>query len=285
VPPPRSSADDSHAVVSGQAELLADADRPGGWLLLVDRVRQSYVDLNDPTYLDLEYVQHFACAVDALPEGPLAVTHIGGGAMCFPRYIAATRPGSPQIVFEPDEKLTTLVRQRLPLPKTARVRVRPQFGRQGMAQLRDASADIVVLDAFLGARVPMDLTTAEFFAEAARTLRPEGLLIANIADGAPMLYLRRVLAAAALQFSELLIVVDPAVLKGRRYGNVVFCASRAALPAQTLKRYAAGAMFPLRVMDGEEIKRFVAGALPFRDDDAERSPAPPDELWRMEEDW
>ncbi len=44
----------------GAAELLADADRPGGWLLLVDRIRQSYVDLDDPTYLDFEYVQSFA---------------------------------------------------------------------------------------------------------------------------------------------------------------------------------------------------------------------------------
>src|SRR5580765_5842786 len=125
--------DGGHAISSGHAELLADHDRPGGWLLLVDRVRQSYVDLNDPTYLDLEYIQHFACVVDALPDGPLAVTHIGGGALCFPRYIAATRPGSPQIVFEPDEQLTALVRQRLPLSRNARVRIRPQLGREGIA--------------------------------------------------------------------------------------------------------------------------------------------------------
>ena len=35
-----------------EVELLADDDRPGGWLLLLDRVRQSYVDLHDPTYLE-----------------------------------------------------------------------------------------------------------------------------------------------------------------------------------------------------------------------------------------
>ena len=41
-------------------ELLADSDRPGGCLLLMDRIRQSYVDLDDPTYLDFEYMQAFA---------------------------------------------------------------------------------------------------------------------------------------------------------------------------------------------------------------------------------
>ena len=51
--------------MSGHVEVLADADRPGGFLMLVDRVRQSYVDLRDPTYLDFEYVQTFAEILDA----------------------------------------------------------------------------------------------------------------------------------------------------------------------------------------------------------------------------
>ena len=98
----------------GQIELLADADRPGGWLLLVDRIRQSYVDLDDPTYLDFEYVQAFADVLGQLPPGPLAVTHVGGGAGTLARYVAATRPRSPQIVLEPDAALTATVRARLP---------------------------------------------------------------------------------------------------------------------------------------------------------------------------
>src|SRR3954447_8149729 len=109
----------------GAAELLADADRPGGWLLLVDRIRQSYVDLDDPTYLDFEYVQSFADVLDALPGGRLAVTHVGGGACTLARYVGVTRPGSPQLVLEPDAELTALVRARLPFPRNARIRVRP----------------------------------------------------------------------------------------------------------------------------------------------------------------
>src|SRR3954454_12398809 len=122
----------------GEAELLADADRPGGRLLTVDRIRQSYVDLDDPTYLDFEYVQSFADVIDALPPGRLAVTHVGGGACTLARYVAATRPGSPQIVLEPDSDLTALVRSRLPFDRDARIRIRPVGGREGVAGLRDA---------------------------------------------------------------------------------------------------------------------------------------------------
>ena len=107
-----------HLLRGGVAELLADADRPGGWLLLLDRIRQSYVDLDDPSYLDFEYVQAFADVLDALPPGPLAVTHVGGGGCTMARYVAATRPGSPQIVLEPDAAPdgTRARPARLPLP-------------------------------------------------------------------------------------------------------------------------------------------------------------------------
>src|SRR5690348_11370088 len=106
----------------GEIELLADADRPGGWLLLIDRIRQSYVDLEDPTYLDFEYAQAFADVLDALPPGPLCVTHIGGGGCTFARYVAAIRPGSTQVVLEPDAAVTDFVRTRLPFAKPAKIR-------------------------------------------------------------------------------------------------------------------------------------------------------------------
>jgi hypothetical protein len=41
-------------------ELIADDEHPGGTMLVMDDVRQSYVDIDDPTYLDFEYVQYFA---------------------------------------------------------------------------------------------------------------------------------------------------------------------------------------------------------------------------------
>lgn len=260
-------------------ELLADADRPGGWLLTVDRIRQSYVDLDDPTYLDFEYVQAFADVLDALPAGRLAITHVGGGACTLARYVAATRPGSPQIIFEPDAELTALVRARLPLPRNGRIRIRATDGRAGVAALADASADVVVLDAFRGGRVPGELSTREFFAEAARVLRQDGVLLANVADGPPVTYTRRLLAAVRTVLPEHLLIAEPSVLRGRRYGNVVLAASRAALPVEAIRRASARAPFPRTVRT-----RLGGDAVPLTDADPMRSPQPPDEMWRIG-DW
>jgi SAM-dependent methyltransferase len=272
--------DEGRLSASGSVEFLADDDRPGGWLLLTDRIRQSYVDLDDPTYLDFEYVQSFADVLDALPPGPLAVTHIGGGACTLARYVAATRPGSSQIVLEPDAALTEQVRARLPFARGVKVRIRPIGGRAGLAALPDGGADVVVLDAFAGGRVPAELTTREFVADVARVLRPDGLLLVNLADG-PMQFTRRLVASIRTQLPNVLLRADPSVVKSRRFGNVVLAASRSELPVAEVVRIAAAAMFPQSVLTGRELATFVSGAAPLTDADPMRSPAPPDELWRV----
>ncbi|HZY75822.1 MAG TPA: fused MFS/spermidine synthase [Jatrophihabitantaceae bacterium] len=269
------------AYQAGAVELLADADRPGGWLLLIDRIRQSYVDLDDPTYLDFEYVQAFAEILDALAPGPLSVTHVGGGACTLARYVAATRPGSSQIVLEPDTELIALVRARLPFARGTKPRIRPLDGRTGLAALPAAGADVVVLDAFAGGRVPAELTSVECLTEIARVLKPSGVLLVNEADGRELRYTRRLVATVRTVLPDVLLRADASVLKGRRFGNVVLAASRAALPVEQVTRAAAAAMFPQRVVHGAELADLVGGAAVLTDADGVRSPQPPDELWRV----
>ena len=262
-------------------ELLADSERPGGYLLLMDRIRQSYVDLDDPTYLDFEYMQAFADVIDALPDGPLAVTHVGGGGCTLARYIGATRPGSPQIILEPDVALTALVRERLPFARGTRVRIRPVDGRGGLRDLGASSADVLALDAFHGGRVPPELTTAEFFGDVARVLRDDGLLLVNVADGPPGVFTRRLSAAIGTSFAHQLITGDSAVVRLRRFGNLVVAASRVPLPVDAVRNAASRAMFPRSVLDGTRLRAFVRSAAPLTDADPLRSPEPPDEIWRV----
>ena len=108
---------DSGTGAQGGAELLRDADRPAAWVLLVDGVAQSHVDLDDPRYLDFEYVRRLGHVIDtAAPPGQqLRVLHLGAGALTLARYVAATRPGSAQLAVDADAALVDLVRRRLPV--------------------------------------------------------------------------------------------------------------------------------------------------------------------------
>jgi hypothetical protein len=265
-------------VAGGSAELLADADRDGSWMLLVNGTPQSHVDLVDPTHLEFEYVRRMGHVLDlaAEPGTPLDVVHLGGGALTLPRYVEATRPGSRQRVMEIDEPLTALVREHLPLPKRARIRVREADARAGLASLPPGSADVVISDVFAGARTPAHLTTVEYAAEAKRVLRRGGIFVANVADGPPLRYARVQAATLRTVFTHVCLLAEPGTFRGRRFGNLVAVATDAGLPVAGLTRRCASDPMPARVVEGADLDRFVGRMRPVHDAGAVPSPAPPD---------
>ncbi|MET7963765.1 fused MFS/spermidine synthase [Micromonospora zamorensis] len=270
-------------VDTGQAELVPDPDRAGSWTLLLDGAPQSHVDLTDPTHLEFEYVRRLAAAVDLIaPAGePLRVLHLGGGALTLPRYVSATRPGSTQRVSEVDGALVELVRRALPWPSDARLRVRVEDARAVLTSTRDASYDVVVADVFAGARTPAHLTSVEYAAEVARVLRPEGWYLANLADGPPLRHARAQVATVRSVLPQACLVGDAAVLRGRRYGNLVLVAGRVTPPVPELTRRAAGDWFPGRVVAGDDLDRFAGGSQVVRDADATGSDPPPPGLFSV----
>jgi Spermine/spermidine synthase domain len=263
---------------SGVAELVPDADRPRSWTLVVNGTPQSHVDLDDPAYLDFEYVRRLGHVTDlAAPAGrPLRVLHLGGGGLTLARYVAATRPRSSQQVVEIDAALVDLVRRRLPLERGARVRIRTGDAREVLTRAPEDTFDLVVSDVYAGGRSPAHLTSVEFFTAAARTLRAGGLVAANLADGAPLSFARAQVSTLRAVLPEACLIADPAVLRGRRFGNLVLVAGRGEPPLAGLTRRAAGDPFPGRVLHGEELTKFTAGARPVTDATARPSPPPPD---------
>jgi hypothetical protein len=275
-PPPR-----TYEIAGGEAELLRDADRDGGWMLLVGGVPQSYVDLSDPTYLDFEYMRLIGDVVDCIGVDGEAfdAVHIGGAGCTLPRYIAATRPGSRQLVLEPDAQLVQLVRERLPVKGVPGLRIRITDGRTGVAALADDADDLVVMDAFAEASMPPELATREFVLDAARVLRPRGVYLVNVADGFRLPFARRVTATIRTVFPHTVLMGDPGVLRGRRFGNLIVAASREPLPVAELTRRAAGGIVRARVMDGGDLAAFCSGAAPLHDGEEIVTPVPPPQVF------
>lgn len=264
-------------MAGGTAQLLPDRDRAQGWTLLLDGAPQSYVDLADPAYLDFPYQRRLGHVVDLAgpPGAPLHVLHLGGGALTLARYTACTRPRSTQQVVEADTGLTAFVRARLPWDRGWRIKVRGADARAAAARLPEAWADLVIADVFAGARTPAHLTSGEFLAEVRRVLRPGGHYAANLTDGGRLAFLRGQAATAGAAFAYTALAADPAVLRGRRFGNAVLLAADRPLPVADLTRRVAGDPHPGRVLHGRDLADFTAGARPVTDATAVPSPPPP----------
>ncbi|MFG2886491.1 spermidine synthase [Streptomyces sp. NPDC048297] len=268
----------TRTVDHGTAKLMPDVDRERAWLLTVDGAPQSYVDLDDPAYLEFEYVRRLGYALDTVAEEgrPLDVLHLGGGALTLPRYVAATRAGSRQDVVEADRGLLELVAEHLPLPQDAGVALHAADARAWLEAAPDDSADVLIADVFGGSRVPAHLTSLAYAQEAERVLRPDGVYLANLADAAPFGFLRSQLANFAALFEELTLIAEPGVLRGRRFGNAVLVASHRPLDTAALARRCAADAFPARVEHGPELRKFIGSASTVDDTDAVPSPEPPD---------
>lgn len=258
------------------ADLVRDLDVPGAWSVVVGGTEQSWLDPEDPTRLEFDYMQRIADAIDAqAPAGErLRVVHVGGAAMTLARYVAHTRPSSAQIVIEPDSALTDRVRETVPLPRRSGVKVRATDGRGGIAEMREDYADVVIIDAFVGAKVPDELVTTEFLVDVARVLTASGTIMVNITDKAPFPFARRVAAGVGEAFAHTCWSAEPATLKGRRRGNIVLLGRAVPLPYEELAACARRGVFPYRLVHGKAWDRLLAGARPIRDDDDFCTPDP-----------
>ncbi len=248
-----------------------------GFELIVDETPQSHVDLDDPTHLHFEYIVRMGAVIDQLAAGPLTAVHLGAGALTLPRYIEATRPGSRQQVIELEAPLVALVRENLPLPRGASIRLRIGDAREGIARLPSAlvaSCDLVVSDVYSGAQTPAHLTSIEFYRELSALLSPGGVLLVNVADGPGLAFARRQLATIAEVLPEIAVLADTQVLKGRHFGNLVMAASAAPLPTEWLPRMLAAGPHPAKIAQGAEARAFLQGARVVTDADAVPSPRP-----------
>jgi spermidine synthase len=269
------------------ATLEEDRFRPGSQVLIVDGTPQSHVDLDDPRYLSFEYVRRIGHGIDlvAAPGAPITAVHLGGGAFTLPRYVEATRPGSRQQVVEIDSELVGFVREHLPLPKGASIRVRHGDARAVLEKLPPGlrgTADVVVVDVFAGARTPAHVTSVEFYTAVAEVLSPTGLVAVNVADGAGLAFARSQAATLGQVFADVAIVADPQMLKARRFGNVVAFASNSTLPFERMPRLVASDPVPAKMVTGSELRQFTAGAAVATDQTAVKSPAPARSIFQVD---
>ncbi|MFJ7329808.1 fused MFS/spermidine synthase [Streptomyces cyaneofuscatus] len=257
------------------ARIVADPERATGRTLVLDGLRHSYVDVEDPTYLRFGYVRAFASVVDtAFPAGePLAAHHIGGGGLTFPRYLAAARPGTRSLVSEIDGGVVRIDREQLDLGASSGIDVRVEDARLGLKRLETDSRDLVVGDAFGGVSVPWHLTTTEALRDVHRALKKDGLYAANVIDHGRLAFARAQVATLAEVFEHVAVIGVPADIgldptATPLGGNMVVLASDRPFDAPAIQEALDTRETDWRIATGDTVAAWTGDAPVLTDDHA-----------------
>ncbi|WP_396124929.1 spermidine synthase [Corynebacterium sp. ES2715-CONJ3] len=251
---------------SGSVEVRADSFSPGDWEVLVNGVPSSHIS-QDPLRLEYEYMRWIVAAIEPWVENcldpqKLRVTHLGGGACSLARYMVARYPASRNTVVEIDGDLARMVREWFDLPRSPQLKIRVGDARTVTDSFVDRSRDIIIRDVFAGDQTPSSLRTIEFFHQVAASLDSSGLYCANCGDHSDLSLAKSELKTMGEIFPYRAAIADPAMLKGRRYGNMILLASSSPLPLRDqaphmTKMLLRGAV-PAQYKDEEWVKQFCA---------------------------
>ena len=256
-----------------EPELLRDLDRDTGWTLMVEGAEQSYVDIEDPTHLEFEYMQHIAIVIDTVfvEAEPLSVLHLGAGACTMPRWLAATRPGSRQLAVEASARIIEAAR---PLGAVTGCTLLHDDATAQLQREQAGARDLVIWDLYDGPRVATATLTMRTISLMHDALREGGVVVLNVSDATPFDVVRPVVAALRMLFDDVALLAEPSTLRGRRSGNCVLVGATRPLPLPALRRAGAAATTRARVLDADQLADFAGDAVP----PTEEQPLPePDE--------
>jgi spermidine synthase len=245
-----------------------DPNVTGGRTLILNSARHSYVDLNDPRNLEFAYVQWIGAVTDTVrpATAPIKALHLGGGGFTVPQYVAATRPGSDQLVLELDGGLVDLDRQQLGLRTGPGLRTRVGDARVGLAEQRTGAYDLVVGDAFGHLVVPWHLATREMAADIARVLTADGVYAQNVIDYPPDRFIKAELATVADVFPHVALIAPPAGLAGEIGSNFLIVASKSPLQLSALRDALTLVDEPVTLLSGPDLTTYIGDSRILTDD-------------------
>jgi len=209
--------------------IVEDPDRASGRTLILDTSRHSYIDIDDPTYLEFRYARSMAAAIDeVLGDGPIDALFVGGGGFTLPQYLQATYGGT-STVLELDPELVTISEKSLGLVQADWLRIELGDARLSIHAEPNEAFDLVVGDAFSSLAVPWHLTTEEFLAQVNDTLRPGGMYVMNVIDHAEARFVHAEMQTLGTVFEHVAVIAPERYLSGEAGGNFVLVGSKSPL--------------------------------------------------------
>lgn len=209
-----------------------------------------------PDHLLIDYTRTMLAPLAVLPAGlRVGMVGLGGGSQA--KFLYRHLPAAQIEVFEIDPAVLALRREFRVPEDDARLCVL-QADAASMLPQRQAAYDLLLVDGYDANGIPPALSTPAFYAAAAASLRPGGVLASNLYATNHALHLSRLRVAFGTQ--AVLLLDEP------RQSNRVAFGFVAAAPEQPVVRQTAAAALPFwaRWQLRAECSRLLAALGPAR---------------------
>jgi spermidine synthase len=171
--------------------------------LWFDRLRQSAIDLKDPSRMVFHYTQYLHLAM-VFHDNPTRALFIGLGGGSAPRRFYQDYPSLAIDVAELDPEVVQVAKRYFLFEESERLQVQAVDGRI-FIQKTPHRYDMIFLDAYYADAIPFHLVTREFVQELKRKLTPNGILVSNIIGsvrGAESKLLRSIVKTLESEFAQ-----------------------------------------------------------------------------------
>ncbi len=200
---------------------------------------QSGVAHDDRPELLFDYNERFMEIIRGLK--PERVLLIGGGAFTLPKALLEEFPDTIIDIVEPERVLLGVARKYFDYEPSENTRIYHEEGRRFLKKSR-GKYDLIIVDAFKNAEVPVSLVTVEAMTELKRHLRSDGVAAMNIIasyHGERSRVLRRAVAAFQRVFDSNLVFPASASVSLWTPQNFVCTASNGHADLEAFVRYQA----------------------------------------------
>ncbi len=176
---------------------------------------QSGIPLDGKEQMLFGYCQRFIELIEDIK--PKHILLIGGGVYTLPTYLSKHHPSIKVDIVEPDKGLDSIAERFFNFKPSSNLSLVHELGLHFLKSA-DKTYDLILVDAYSRYKIPEEILTKRFAKYAAKALKKDGLLAANvISDLAPLSALNRMRLAFAKSFKY--SKAYPAEPEANRFAN------------------------------------------------------------------
>lgn len=169
---------------------------------------QSTIKFDEPEAVVPKFMQYSFISLTAIEQKPEKVLFIGLGAGIMPMFLRRIYSETKMDIVEIDPAIEPIAKKYFGFNPDKNMETITKDGRVFVNNTKE-KYDIIYIDAYNASEIPFQLTTLEFFQKIKSCLKPDGMMVANIANFGKMDFIFSEIETVRNVFENIAVFICP----------------------------------------------------------------------------